>query len=381
MKQLVQYINEAFNSKPLYKYTAEIREFFDKYKLTMEKNQKKIDKFEKDKEAGKLPRRPSQANYPTLTRNTAFKAYPMAIIIDKFGYEEKLIKKYLWRDEMETDWEDYAEFIVSKCKEEGKTINDLAKWWYDYDNEIIKKNWEDPKWLLKQIDIERFWNPYYPNDDSCLKGVIENPSKIFSYIKSDSTSYWNLTQDEREQVLNYYTDPTNAESLSKAIKSARKKIEAGRPTYTNASKKWLKDIISKTTFEGGLFDKDFNIDKAYDEESNRDRRMYQGTNHRNELASAMISLITKVLEEKFNIKDDPTEFVDNADYIKVIVKDLGPSKKGSESGSISSSSFWTFYNYDFNVKIIKKNGNDEEELLDKKYENITCASSYYSGGW
>lgn len=371
MKKLVEYVNEAFNSKALYNYVSQVREFFNKYNVTVEQNKKKMDKFEQSTKSS------GHASYPKLTKNVSFKAYPMAIIIDKFGYEEKLAKKYYWADETETDWGDYADFIVNKCKEEGKTVKDLAQWWFDYDNEIMKKNWEDPKWLLKQIDVTRFWNPYYPNDDSCLQAVIETPAKIFTYVKSDKTSYWNLSKDEREDVLKYYTDPTNAEALSKAIKSAKKKIEAERPSYSTAVQNWVKSITEDTKFEGGLFDKDFNLKKAYDDETNADQTMYRGTNTRNALASAMISLITKALDDKFNFKADPKELVDSGDGIKITIKDLGPSKKHSETGAVSSSSFWTYYNYDFDVTIY----NGEEEIFNKKYENITVASSYYSGGW
>jgi len=373
MKKITEYINEAFNSQALYDYVIKVREFFKKYNVTLENNKKKLDKYEQARSSGKY------ASYPRLAELSSFKAYPMAIIIDKFGYSKKLIQKP--RQAEQPDWSDYAKFIVNKCKEENKTNEDLAKWWWEYDNEIIKKNWQDPKWLLKQIDFDRFWNPFYPNDDSCLKSVIETPQKIFTYVKSDKTAYWKLTEDERKEVADYYTDPTNAEALSKAIKSAKKSIEAQRPTYEKALQEWLKSILANAEFEGEQFGSRYDLEDELEKERNKTRDMYSGSNDRNELASAMSTIITNALDEKFNFNKDPKELVDNADYVSVFVKELGMSKKGSEHSSVWSSSFWTYYKYDFEVTIFKGPKDDRQEIFKKRYDNVTVASTYYSGGW
>ena len=389
MKQISTYINEAFNKKNIYIYKGAVKEFLDKYKANVEADKKRREKYELQKDKPrKLKYGPGiSAHEPKPFSTVAFKQYPMSIIIDKLGYEKKLIAKHWWKkDDLEEDWTDYAKFLAEKINSKEVTLNELAQWWYDYDEELTRKNWKDPKWLLKQLNMDRFWNPYYPDDDSCLKSVLEDPIKILSYIRSEKTAYWDLSNDERKEVEDYYLDPANYEMLSKAVKKISKKIEELRPSYSSACEKRLSSIIEDNIVLKGDGFRDFNLKRALDRE-NEPRSMYSGTNDFSERASAVVSLVCQALDDHFHYKTDPKNLVDNGDWLYVYIEDLGQSKESKEYGSVSNSSFWTSYRHDFEVKLkyvnkYKSNPEDrEKEIFSKVYKNITVLSTYYSGGW
>ena len=87
---------------------------------------------------------------------------------------------------------------------------------------------------------------------------------------------------------------------------------------------------------------------------------------------------------KGKVEDKTLEgFLDDADYLKFTIKKLGRSKE-ERSTDVHSSSFSTYYDYDFDVICYKrKNFEDKEgeEIYHKKFEQITIGSYFYSGGW
>ena len=387
MKQISFYINEAFNNKSIYKYLNAVEEFFDKYKANVDADKKRHEKYELQKDNPKKSKHgPISVYEPREFSTVAFKQYPMAIIIDKLGYEKKLIKKRWWKEDLEEDWTDYAKFLAEKINSGEITLKQLAEWWKEYDEEINRKNWKDPKWLVKQLNMDRFWNPYYPDDDSYLVSVLENPITILPLIKSEKAAYWSLTNEEVKEVEDYYGDPANKEMLAKAIKKIKGKIEALRPSYSDACEKRLEDILDDKVVLSGSGFSDFNLQRALKKE-HEPRSMYQGSNDFSERASAVVSLVCQALDDHFHYKTDPKNLVNNADFLKVFIEDLGPSKESRKSSGVSSSSFWTTYRHDFEVKLKYVNeyhsnpDEREKEIFSKVYKNITVMSSYYSGGW
>jgi hypothetical protein len=365
-----------------------------------------LDKYEKRKNA--KPKK-SRFGYPLKSAipSEVFIKYPMQILIDKAGYTPKEITQttYSYSEKTHTTHEKqkqvfskihYGQFIADELEKGNLNIEDMIKWWQEYDEEVAKNNWHDPKYIVKQIDVTRLWNPYYPKDDSVVTALLNEPARISRYAKPKRA-----TTSEMEDFKAFLSDPANQDTLKAALKSIKGTIMKARPTFATGVENHVKEIIENCDYSDG--DLKELMEKEY---QSSHKRYYEGPNDRDCEASAVIGLILKALNEmygfevwssiqeigeedrswkeyetKINIKgsvDDKTleGFLDDADHLKFKIEKLGASEKKRSSG-VYSSSFSNYYDYDFDV-ICEKNG---EEVYHSKFKNITIGSYFYSGGW
>jgi len=331
----------------------------------------------------------------------ALAKYPVQILIDKAGFEPKQISKWAPRTgkKEELDKEHYGNFILKQIEDGKLSQEDMIKWWEEYDQQVAKNNWHDPKFIVKQLDVTRLWNPYYPKDDSVVKDLMENPAKLARYVIP-----YRFSQEERDDFKSFLSDPANQDSLKAALKGIKSSINKARPTFATGAANHIKSLVENCDYSGGDL-KDL-IDKEY--ESNN-KRYYSGANERDCEASAVIGLILKAINEMYGfqvwssfdkkktgdeyedrwaeiehkvsvkgeVEDKTLEgFLDDADYLKFTIKKLKASEKKRDSG-VYASSFSSYYDYDFDV-IVTKN---DEEVYHKQFTNITIGSYFYSGGW
>ena len=141
--------------------------------------------------------------------------------------------------------------------------------------------------------------------------------------------------------------------------------------------------------------------------------MYQGSNDFDDEAKEIISCVIKALNKVYHlfinnyVKTETNEWDDRTtksyryshhsqttdDQRRNFVKDcksginIKVHKAGrhkAEHGPVASSSFWTTYGYDIDVKITVYDSdaeNNERVVFDDTFENVPLYSSYYSGGW
>lgn len=399
-------VNEAWGTEPTRRFKAELEKIFADYDKSVEARNKKLAK-----------NKPIYRGPHSSSPEEKLAKYPMQILIDKAGYTPKEITKWAYRgpkgpkEKKEFDKEAYGEFILKQLEDGKFTKEDLIKWWDEYANEVNKAKWHDIKFLVKQIDPTRCWNPYYPKDDSVVTAIFNEPARLVTYLKSGN----NLTWDERDELKGFLLDPVNKEAAKVALKGVKNSIIKARPTFATGAANHIKSLIENCEYDGK---KGKLLDILKEEyKSNHNRTRYQGSNDVEGCeGSAIVGLILKVInqlygfevwhsmymddnddsyyadvEQNANVKGEVSDetlegFLDDADYLKFVVNDKGASKKNGESGTVSSSSFWTYYKHDFEVILYKyksfsQKEEDKEEIFHEKFENITVGSSYYSGGW
>ena len=377
----VSTINEAWGSTKHYK--AELEKIFTDY--------------EKKKAPKKNPRlafRPGHAPEEVLAK------YPMQILIDKAGYKPKEIVKQIWgpkgkSEKKEFDKIDYGWFIAKQIEDGKLNKEEMLDWWNEYEESVSTAKWHDIKFIAKQIDPVRCWNPYYPKDDSILQSFFKTPANIVWYLKNGN----GLTYTEKKELGEFLADPANQEDLQKALKGVKNSILKARPSFKTGAIEHLKSIIDNCDYSGGKL-QDL-IEKEYKDSH---KSYYQGGNDRDHEASAVLGLIMKVINKIYGFeiwttigsdkdeyeneiisakinglnKEDQTyeQFVDDADDLKFTIKKLGISKK-KESSTVHSSSFISNYNYDFEVICTKK----DEEIFHETITDVTVGSYFFSGGW
>lgn len=409
MKTILEYFSkEKISSMSIDEYLSEnlvLESWNAERKNYKEELQKILDTYEKKKNA--KPRK-SRFGYSLKSTNPSevLAKYPMQILVDKAGYKPKEITATVYsytktkgsQEKEKTYFSKihYGQFIADELEKGNLNLEDMIKWWQEYDEEIAKNNWHDPKYIVKQIDVTRLWNPYYPKDDSMVTALLNEPARISRYAKPKRA-----TTSEMEDFKAFLSDPANQDTLKAALKSIKGTIMKARPTFATGVENHVKDIIENCEYSDG--DLKELMEKEY---KSSHKRYYEGPNDRDCEASAVIGLILKALNEmygfevwssiaetgdeysswkeyetKINIKgsvDDKTleGFLDDADHLKFKIEKLGASEKKRSSG-VYSSSFSTYYDYDFDV-ICEKNG---EEVYHSKFKNITIGSYFYSGGW
>ncbi|MBR6907912.1 hypothetical protein IKN40_05495 [bacterium] len=398
----ISFVNEAWGTQPTRRFKAELEQIFTDYDKSNEVRKKKL---EKNKPAYFRPGTEPEAKLAK---------YPMQILIDKAGYTPKELTKVVWgrkgrEEKKEFDKEAYGKFILQQLEEGKFTKEDLIKWWEEYSNNINKANWHDVKFLVKQIDPTRCWNPYYPKDDSVVKAIFETPARLVDFLKYGN----NLTYDERKELREFLADPVNQEAAKAALKGVKNAIMKARPTFATGVENHIKSLIENCEYgdkKGSL------LQMLKDEyKSSHNRTRYQGSNGDEGCeGSAIVGLILKAINKlygfevwhsmymddkddsyyadieqnakvKGEVSDETLEgFLDDADLLRCVVNDKGASEKNGEAGTVSSSSFWTYYRHDFEVIIYKReNFKDKEgkEIFNETFKNVTVGSSYYSGGW
>ena len=393
MKKLSAYLSESF-----------VNESWNNERKNYDKElQDILDRYEKRKNAKPRNNRFSFRNATSSERAAEVLAkYPVQIMIDKAGYEPIQIMRTTFSKGTTSGQKPvlnkyhYGQFIVDQLEQGKVTKEELVKWWQEYDEEVAKNNWHDPKYIVKQIDVTRLWNPYYPKDDSVAISLLNDPGKIARYVMPKRA-----TLEEREEFKSFLTDPANQDNLKAALKSIKGTIMKARPTFATGAVNHIQDIIDNCDYSGGDI-KDL-MEKEY--KSNH-QTYYQGANSRDCEASAVIGLILKALNEmygfevwssiiklseegrswaeyenKVSIRSDVDDntldgFLNDASYLKFKIKKLKASEKERSTG-VYSSSFSNFYDYDFEV-ICEKRG---EEVYRSTFKNITVGSYFYSGGW
>ena len=396
----VSSVNEAWGTQPTRRFKAELEQIFADY-----------DKAKATKEKKANSGKPYYGRPGTSPEDKLAK-YPMQILIDKAGYTPKEIIKWSYKkgeNETVIDKEAYGEFILKQIEDGKFTKDDMIKWWEEYTNNINKAKWHDIKFIVKQIDPTRCWNPYYPKDDSVITAILNEPARLVSYLKSGN----NLTWAERDELKEFLADPVNQEDIKKALKGVKNAIMKARPSFATGVENHIKSLIERCEYE----DKKGSLLQMLKDEykSSHNRTRYQGSNGVEGCeGSAIVGLILKVInqlygfevwhsmymndnddsyyadvEQKAQVKGEVSDetlegFLDDADYLRFVVNDKGASEKNGETGTVASSSFWTYYKHDFEVILYKrKDFKDEEgeEIFHETFKNITVGSSYYSGGW
>lgn len=378
-------INEAWGAKKHYK--EELEGIFASY-------EKKKNPKPKKSPFGRGGLRPGYSPAEVLAK------YPMQILVDKAGYKPKEIVKQVWgpkgkSEKKEFSKSDYGQFIADQI-EAGKLDKDeMLKWWNEYEDNIMKAKWHDPKFIVKQIDPSRCWNPYYPKDDYILKSFFKTPANIANYLKKGH----GVSYEERKELRDFLTDPANQEELQKALKGVKNSILKERPSFATGAAKHIKSLIENCDYNGGDLE-----DLIRQEYQSNHKSYYSGGNDRDNEASAVIGLILKVINMIYGFevwssigldkneydediidakiygmnKEDQTyeQFVDDANDLKFYIKKLGRSEK-EDKGTVHNSSFTNNYNYDFEVICTKK----DEEIFHETITDVTVGSYFYSGGW
>ena len=380
MKQITEYIylTEAWANTKNYK--RELDDLLDKYKKKKEAEDKKAAK-------GKLGWYPSH-KYPS----EVLAKYPMQIIIDKMGYEPKTLG---WRSKGKEKFNlaDYGNFLLKQIEDKKISLEDLIKWWEEYDTEILKKNWHDPSWIIKQVDGDKLWDPFHPKSTHTIDNIVNNPASVLYYLKPEAKK-WRLSEEERDELSNFYSDPVNNEALRVAFKGIRKKLEKLRPTFSSAVSKWMEQIMD-ITINGDRLES--LLEQEYEDGN---KSYYSGSNFRTNKGTAIVSIIYKTLKDLYDIdftravaqddegnwiktkhvvnnEDSPNleKFTDDAPNMVVSVKDNGSVK--DDTSGVWNSSFITSYNHSFTVTV-KRKGEDDYV---KEFPSVCVATDFYSGGW
>ena len=284
----------------------------------------------------------------------------------------------------------YGSYLINLINKNEVSIEDLVKWWQEYETEILKKNWHDPNWIVKQVDGVKLWDPYNPKSMYKINRIMENPENIFQYLKSDARWY-SLSREERETVRNFYADPVNHEALVTAFKGIKRKLEKLRPSFKSAVNNILKDLISEVQVGkrrlGGMLEEEY--------ERERNRSYYSGSNYTNCEATAILGIVLKTLSEIYGFSisnnydntyssygdgdNDPKfeKFIDEAPNLTITVTDNGSAE--TKTSGVYSSSFSTYYDHNFTVTV--EHYGNKDKTVTKEFKDITVGTNYYSGGW
>lgn len=384
----VSTINEAWGSTKHYK--AELEKIFADYEKKKSKHQKSS--------------RPMWA--PGRAPEEVLAKYPMQILVDKAGYKPEMVLKHYvgpnTKNDKEPSKSHYGKFIADQIADGKLDKEEMLKWWNEYEESVSTAKWHDIKFIAKQIDPARCWNPYYPKDDSILQSFFKTPANIVWYLKNGN----GLLYSEKKELGEFLADPANQEDLQKALKGVKNSILKARPSFKTGAIEHLKSIIDNCDYSGGKL-QDL-IEKEYKDSH---KSYYQGGNDRNHEGSAVMGLIMKAINKIYGFKvwssigadkdeyeneiisahisgldkEDQTyeKFIDDAALLKFKIKKLGRSEKKDEP-TVHNSSFINNYNYDFEVICYKrKNYNDKEgeEIFHETITDVTVASYFFSGGW
>jgi hypothetical protein len=379
MKTLQEYIliNEAWGNFKNYK--RELEDLLDKYNKKEESNKNK--RAKRGFMGGRL-----------VEAEEILAKYPVQILVDKLGYEPKKFTKYLHNGKQKEaiNLFAYGSYLINLINKNEVSMEDLVKWWEEYETEIIKKNWHDPNWIVKQVDGVKLWDPYNPKSMYKINRIIENPENIFQYLKSDARWY-SLSREEREIVRNFYADPVNHEALVTAFKGIKRKLEKLRPSFESAVNNILKDLISEVQVGkrrlGGMLEEEY--------ESERNRSYYSGSNYTNCEATAILGIVLKTLSEIYGFSisnnydntyssygdgyNDPKfeKFIDEAPELSIEVTDNGSAE--TKTSGVYSSSFSTYYDHNFTVTV--EYYGKKDKTVTKEFKDITVGTNFYSGGW
>ena len=379
MKTLQEYIliNEAWGNFKNYK--RELEDLLDKYNKKEESNKNK--RAKRGFMGGRL-----------VEAEEILAKYPVQILVDKLGYEPQKFKKYLpnGKQKEAINLFAYGSYLINLINKNEVSTEDLIKWWEEYETEILKKNWHDPNWIVKQVDGVKLWDPYNPKSMYKINRIMENPENIFQYLKSDARWY-SLSREERETVRNFYADPVNHEALVTAFKGIKRKLEKLRPSFKSAVNNILRDLISEVQVGkrrlGGMLEEEY--------ESNRNRSYYSGSNYTNCEATAILGIVLKTLSEIYGFsirnnydntyssygdnENDPKfeKFIDEAPNLTITVTDNGSAE--TKTSGVYSSSFSTYYDHNFTVTV--EHYGNKDKTVTKEFKDITVGTNYYSGGW
>ncbi len=269
----------------------------------------------------------------------------------------------------------------------------MLDWWNEYESNTASAKWHDIKFIVKQIDPTYCWYPDDPKDESILNSILENPSSMVSYLKSGH----GLSSNEKTELRDYIADPANQDELKKQLKTVKNLILKARPTFRAGTASKIQNLIRNCDYNSG--DLEDMIDSEY---KDRNSRMYGGSNYKSTEASAVISLILKVINQLYGfsvwssiVKNDDEcaraiacadirldaedqtyeQFLDDANNLKFKINKTGNAT--SDTDEVASSSFTTYYKNDFEVICYK----NDEEIFHELIPNVTVATDYYSGGW
>lgn len=399
MRNIQEYIVEAWGNRKNEKaYLRELEEMLNKADKSAERRKKLMSKD-----------RSWSMGY-SINPTKVLQKYPMSILIDKAGYTPEKIDKRSYKRKKDGSYEQvsktvdnldaYGRWLYNTIKEGKISKEDLVAWWKEYEDEITKNSWFTPSYVIKHVDPSKIWSIYYPDSEDIINSIIKEPRNIF-YYTNDNLRLWRLSEDEKAQVVNYYSDPVNQEFLTKEFSKLKKTLLKYKPTFRASAEKWIEDVLDSTKIDDETYDFE-----RYFKSQHRGRRYYQGSNDESRYGEAYYSLVMDVISDLYKIKfygrvegddddydstvkysasmtggdsngDNYKKFAQEAGDLKINIKDLGTSEKSGDSTSVWSSSFTTFYRHDFKVIATLK----DKEVYNKDFKNVVVASSYYSGGW
>lgn len=399
MRNIQEYITEAWGNRKSEKaYLRELEEMLDKADKSTERRKKLMSGNNRSWSMGY-----------SINPTKVLQKYPMSILIDKAGYTPEKIDKRSYKRKKDGSYESvnktvdnldaYGRWLYKTIKDGTISKEDLVSWWKEYDDEVSKSSWFDPSYVIKQVDPSKIWSIYYPESDDNIESIIKEPRFIF-YYTNDNLRLWRLSEEEKAQVTNYYSDPVNQEFLSKEFSKLKKSLKKYKPTFRASAEKWIEDVLNSVKIDDETYDFE-----RYFKSQRRERRYYQGSNDENRYGEAYYSLVMGVISDLYKINfyghvdgdddydstvkysasmtggdsngDNYKKFTQEAGDLKITIKDLGVSEKSGDSTAVWSSSFSTFYRHDFKVIATLK----DKEVYNKDVKNVVVASSYYSGGW
>lgn len=402
-------INEAWGNRT--NYTYELRDILQKWEQKKKRKSDMLKKAEEQEQKYPHSARASRLRMTLPATYEVFRKYPVSILADKLGYEIKM-KRAMGgpNSKPRPDTRDSARFLENALNNNEVTPEQLAQWWKEYEENILKKQYFDPSWIIKQLDPAKLFDPYNPDSTYYIDKMIENPAQIIEYLswyssyplgskKTGGPILGKLSRDEKEEVLTFYTEPVNQEKLHELFKKAKNRFMKARPTLSSAVQKRLSELFDDNNVDYDGCDIRAALNREKEE---RNQRFYQGDNGRSEEAHSVVSLVFRAISECYKLdlssyNHSPKEGANSDDDMRKFLKDSnmglrieihkGPQSE-VEHGPVASSSFWTYYKHDMDVKIKVYNGKSHtnkkdnyDVIFEKTYKGITTYSSYYSGGW
>lgn len=345
-------------------YRNKVNNLFEIYKIN--ESERKLKQLKK-------PIKKPGFKKPIVYTNTTFKSIPVAIFAD---YDcSSCYEKSFRTGKEKINYDKYSAWIYEKIISNELTINTIAQLWHDYDAEKSKNEYLNINKTFKNLDYSIMFNKYDFTDFSVINSIKKNPFSMFYYTNKHSKNIYNLANDEREFVRDYYSQEKNIKRVNKLLEKELPNIMKYAPTIHDSIKAYENDLFAdycKCIFVDGISFSDTTAAKIFKHDNNG--------NFTNVFAKSLHDIIVTSINEAF--KTDENIYKNYVKGIHILLTDTG--KSDTEYGPIVSSSFSTTYKRSINVKLYVYPNVDFENdkpVFDKTFDNVVSFVDYYSGGW